>query len=126
MAVLSARDPRYLLPLGLLVPLTGVELLDLVDRRIVPRPAAIVVTAVVLLLGSLSMREFSGFNYLWKNPPDRWTEATRLQQVFGVLKVSGVRRVFSMNGMLDSQLVFYSDEQVLSRWANPLGRYPLT
>ena len=123
-ALLSARDPRYLLPLGLLVPLAGVELLDLVDRRIVPRPAAIVVTAVVLLLGSLSMREFSGFNYLWKNPPDRWTEARRLQQVFGFLKVSGVRRVFAMNGMLDSQLVFYSDEQVLSRWANPLGRYP--
>ena len=78
----------------------------------------------MLLLGSLSMREFREFNYLWKNPPDRWTEARRLQQVFGYLKVSDVSHVFSMNGMLDSQLVFYSDEKVISRWTNPLARYP--
>jgi hypothetical protein len=61
---------------------------------------------------------------LWKNPPNRWTEARRLQQVFGYLKVSDVSHVFSMNGMLDSQLVFYSDEKVISRWTNPLARYP--
>jgi hypothetical protein len=124
-ALLGARDARYLLPLGaLLVALAGVELGDLVDRRLVPERAALVVTGVVLLLGSLSMREFREFNYLWKNPPNRWTEARRLQQVFGYLKVKDVSRVFSMNGMLDSQLVFYSDEKVLSRWADPLGRYP--
>ena len=52
----------------------------------------------MLLLGSLSMREFSEFNYLWKNPPNHWTEARRLQQVLGYLKVKDVSRVFSMNG----------------------------
>jgi hypothetical protein len=125
-ALLGARDARYLLPLGaLLVSLAGVELVDLVDRRLVPRTAAFVFTLVALLLGSLSMREFREFNYLWKNPPNRWSEARRLQQVFGYLKVKDVSRVFSMNGMLDSQLVFYSDEKVLSRWADPLGRYPV-
>jgi len=124
-ALLGARDARYLLPLGaLLVSLAGVEIVDLVDRRLVPKGAAVVATLSVLLLGSLSMREFREFNYLWKNPPNRWTEARRLQQVFGYLKVKDVSRVFSMNGMLDSQLVFYSDEKVLSRWADPLGRYP--
>ena len=124
-ALLGARDARYLLPLGaLLVTLAGVELVDLVDRRLLPKRAAVFLTVVMLLLGSLSMREFSEFNYLWKNPPNRWTEARRLQQVFGYLKVSDVSRVFSMNGMLDSQLVFYSDEKVLSRWTHPLARYP--
>ena len=123
--LLGARDARYLLPLGaLLVTLAGVELVDLVDRRLLPTPAAVLLTAVMLLLGSVSMREFSEFNYLWKNPPNRWTEARRLQQVFGYLKVMDVSRVFSMNGMLDSQLVFYSDEKVLSRWTHPRGRYP--
>ena len=29
-----------------------------------------------------------------------------------------------MNGRGDSQLVFYSNEHVLSRWTDPLGRYP--
>ena len=123
--LLGARDARYLLPLGaLLVTLAGVELVDLVDRRLLPMPAAVSLTVVMLLLGSLSMREFSEFNYLWKNPPNRWTEARRLQQVFGYLKVMDVSRVFSMNGMLDPQLVFYSDEKVLSRWTHPRGRYP--
>ena len=124
-ALLRARDARYLLPLGaLFVALAGVELVDLVDRRLVPKRAVLVLTGVALLLGSLSMREFREFNYLWKNPPNRWTEAKRLQQVFGYLKVMDVSRVFSMNGLLDSQLEFYSDEKVLSRWADPLGRYP--
>jgi hypothetical protein len=123
--LLSARDARYLLPLGaLLVALAGVEVVDLVDRRLLPRRAAILATAATLLVGSLSMREFGDFNYLWKNPPNRWTEARRLQQLLAYLKVEDVSRVFSMNGMLDSQLVFYSDERVLSRWADPLGRYP--
>ena len=75
-ALLSARDPRYLLPVfAILVPLAGVELIDLVDRRVVPRQVAIFLTAAVVLLGSLSLGEFSAFNYLWKNPPNRWTEA---------------------------------------------------
>jgi hypothetical protein len=124
-ALLSARDPRYLLPVfAILVPLAGVELVDLVDRGVVPRRAAAFLTAAMVVTGSLSMGEFSAFNYLWKNPPSRWTEAKRLQQVLGYLQAEDVRRVFSMNGMLDSQLVFYSNERVLSRWADPVGRYP--
>jgi hypothetical protein len=123
--LMSVRDARYLLPLaGLLVPLAGVELGDLVDRRLVPRSVPFLVAAAVLSLGSLSMREFSEFNYLWKNPPNRWTEARRLQQVIGYLKVKDVSRVFSMNGLLDSQLMFYSNEQVLARWTYPISRYP--
>ncbi len=123
--LLTARDARYLLPLtGLLVPLAGVELIDLADRRLVPRRAVFAITTAMVLLGSLSMREFSAFNFLWTNPPQRWTESKRLQQVFNYLLVKDVRHVFSMNGMLDSQLVFYSNEKVLSRWADPVGRYP--
>jgi len=123
--LLSARDARYLLPLGaLLVPLAGIELADLMDHKILPRSVVLGITAAMLVLGGLSMREFSEFNYLWKNSPDRWTEARRLQQVLGYLKVKDVTRVFSMNGLLDSQLMFYSNEQVLARWTYPISRYP--
>jgi hypothetical protein len=124
-ALLAARDARYLLPLfAPLVALAGVEVLDLVDRRIVPARAAVVATAVMVLLGSLSLREYSGFNYLWTNPPIRWAESRRLQQLLAYLQTKDVKRVFSMNGMLDSQLTFYSNETVISRWADPSGRYP--
>jgi hypothetical protein len=123
--LLIARDPRYLLPLvAPLVALAGVELVDLVDRRLVPKSAAALAAAVVALSSAVSMREYSAFNFLWTNPPQRWSESRRLQQVFGYLHVKDVRHVFSMNGMLDSQLTFYSDERVVSRWADPQGRYP--
>ncbi len=122
--LLAARDARYLLPLtGLLVPLAAVELLDLADRRLVPKPVLFAITATMVALGSASAREFRSFNFLWTNPPQRWTEAKRLQQVFNYLQVKDVRRVFSKNGMLDTQLSFYSNERVISR-SDPLGKYP--
>jgi hypothetical protein len=124
-ALLGARDARYLLPLsGLLIPLAGVELVDFVERRIVPAKAVAAVAAAIVLLGAVSMREFSVFNYLWTNPPRRLTEARRLQQLFAYLRTKDVRHVLSMNGMLDSQLTFYSNETIISRWADPQGRYP--
>jgi hypothetical protein len=122
--LLAARDARYLLPLGApLVALAAVEVVDLVERRFVSWKTVAVVTCGTLLLGALSMREFREFNYLWKNPPERWAERKRLQQVFGYLKVKDVTHVFSMNGLLDTQLVFYSDEKILARWTHPVGKY---
>jgi hypothetical protein len=122
--LLAARDARYLLPIGApLVALAAVEVVDLVDRRLLSWKTMSVATCGLLLLGSLSMREFREFNYLWNNPPDRWSERKRLQQVFGYLTVKDVSHVFSMNGLLDTQLVFYSDEKILARWTNPVGKY---
>jgi len=123
--LLSARDPRYMLPLfALLVALAGVEVVDLINRRAESKAAVVLLTGAMAFVGAVSMREYAAFNFLWTNPPARWSEARRLQQVFGYLQVKDVRHVFSMNGMLDSQLTFYSNERVVSRWADPQGRYP--
>jgi 4-amino-4-deoxy-L-arabinose transferase-like glycosyltransferase len=120
----SVRDARYLLPLsGLLVPLAGIELLDLADRRLVPRSLVLFLTTTMVVLGSLSVWEFKDFNFLWTNPAQHWSESKRLQQVFNYLYTKDVRRVFSKNGMLDTQLMLYSDERILSR-SDPLGKYP--
>ncbi len=122
--LLTPREARYLLPLaGLLVPLAGVELIDFVDRKRVPRAMAVALTSAMLLLGAASLVEFRSFNFLWKNPAPRLSEARRLQAVFAYLKAMDVHHVASMNGMLDTQLDFYSDEQIVSRWTDPLGRY---
>ena len=121
--LLGARDARYVLPLSApLVALASVELVDLVERQLVSWKAVCLLTCGMLLLGSLSMREFREFNYLWKNPSGGWAEQKRLQRIFGYLKVKDVSHVFSMNGLLDTQLVFYSDENVLARWTNPVGK----
>src|SRR5262249_32057257 len=61
--------------------------------------------------------------FLWKNPPQRLSEARRLQHVFAYLKTMDVHYVASMNGMLDTQLDFYSGERIMSRWTDPVGRY---
>ena len=124
MVLLEARDARYLLPLsGLLIMLAAIEFIDLVDRRLVSKRMAYGLTLTVLLLGSASMREFRDFTYLWRNVPTSLSENERLQQVIAYLKAEGVRHVFSMNGLLDSQLIFYSDEKVVSRWAMGRDRY---
>ena len=122
---LRARDGRYLLPLSApLVLLVGAELVDLVAVRVVSRSAAAVAAIVLMLLGAQSMWEFRSFSFLWSNPPRSWSEARRMEQVLNYLKVRDVRYVFSMNGLLDPQLIFYSDEHVLGRSTYPDGRYP--
>ena len=114
-----------LLPLSaLLVLLAGIELVDLVDRRVLAKRTAFALTLAVLLLGAVSMFEFKGFSYLWKNPPSGLTEARRMRRIVSYLRVSGVSHVFSMNGLLEWQLMFYSDEEVLARYAAWNDRYP--
>jgi hypothetical protein len=123
--LLRARDARYLLPLGvLLVLLVGGEVVDLVDRRLLSKKIASGLTLAALLLGSLSMREFRDFTYLWKNPPNGLSEARRMRQVVDYLKARGIRHAFSMNGLLEWQLMFYSDEEVLARFTAAIDRYP--
>jgi hypothetical protein len=123
--LLRARDARYLLPLsGLLVVLAGFEIVDLIDRRLLSKRAASGLTLAMLLLGSLSMREFRDFTYVWKNPPNSMTESRRLRQVVNYLKGRGVKHAFSMNGLLEWQLMFYSNEEVLARFPSATDRYP--
>lgn len=123
--LLFARDGRYLLPLSaLLVILAGVELSELVDRRALPGRAALAIVVAMLVAGSVSMFEFRNFAYLWPNPPNSLPESRRLQLLVNALTSRGVRHACSMNGLLDTQLMFYSDERVISRWSSASDRHP--
>jgi hypothetical protein len=77
-----------------------------------------------LVAGSVSMYEFRNFAYLWTNPPNSLSEARRLRLVINALTSRDVRHVCSMNGLLDTQLMFYGDERVISRWSNASDRHP--
>jgi hypothetical protein len=113
------RDGRYLLPMsGLLVPLSGIELADLADIGASMDVAVAAVTVTVVLLGSLSLFEFRKFTYLWTNPPNGLSETNRLHRVISYLEAEGATHAFSMNGLLDSQLIFYSNEKIVARWGN--------
>jgi len=118
--LLFARDGRYLLPLSaLLVALASVDAADLLPRR-----AAVGVTAAMLVAGAVSMAEFRSFSFLWTNAPGGLSEAKRLQLVINSLTSRGATHAFSMNGLLDTQLIFYSDERVVARWATRTDRHP--
>lgn len=122
--LLFGRSAHYLLPLSApLILLVGIELADLMDRRVLPKSVVLGFAVASVMLGSVSMYEFRAFNFLWPNPPASMSEAKRLQRVFAYLKTQDVHHVFSMNGLLDTQLIFYSDEQVIARWTDPVERY---
>jgi hypothetical protein len=40
------------------------------------------------------------------------------------MKAKGVRHAFSMHALLQWQVMFYSDEQIVSRWTSEVERYP--
>jgi hypothetical protein len=118
--LLFVRDGRYLLPLAApLVALAGID-----ARELLPRRVTAAATAVMLVAGAASMVEFRNFSFLWTNPPGHLSESRRLQLVINSLTSRGVAHAVSMNGLLDTQLMFYSDERVISRWSNPNDRYP--
>jgi hypothetical protein len=122
---LRARDARYLLPISaLLIALVGIEIQDLVARWLRGRRAALAAACVALIAGGVSMMEFRAFAYLWNNPSGSMSEAARMRRVIDVLHSQGIAHVYSMNGLLGMQLVFYSDEQVVSRSADLTDRYP--
>jgi hypothetical protein len=122
---LRVRDARYLLPLSApLVVLGGEAMAALIDRRLLPKRLVAGMTCALLVLGLLSMREFRQFAFLWTNPPNSLTEAARLQRLLDYVKSRGAMHVFSMNGLLSPQLIFYSNEEVLSRSTYLTDRYP--
>ena len=123
--LLEARDGRYLLPLSaLLVLWAGVEICDLVDRRILPRPVWLAAVGGVIALQAVSMIEFRGHTYLAKTPAHRLSEGRRIEHVLGYLGMKGVRHVFSKHPLLQWQLAFYSKETIVARWVNKVDRYP--
>lgn len=85
---------------------------------------AVAITAAVLLLGAAPPSEFRSFSFLWSNPEKRSTETARLRRAVSLLEANGARHVFSMNGLLQWQLMLYRDEAVLARGTEGMDRYP--
>jgi hypothetical protein len=123
-ALVSAPEPRFLLPLGaLLVAWVSVEAGDLASRLGVPAWARAATLGSMIALGALSQVEFSSYAYLWNRPNDGVSERARLQRMVDHLESHGVRHVFSTNGLLQWQLMFYSREAVTARYTSPRDRY---
>jgi hypothetical protein len=122
---LGARDARYMLPLlAPLVMLAGFEWTDLIAPHRGPLRATAALTAILLVAGAVSVAEFRRFSFLWTNGAASMSESARLKAVASYLKAKDISHVYAMNGLLESELTFYTDEQVIARWTDPLDRHP--
>jgi hypothetical protein len=123
--LVSAPEPRFLLPLSaLLVAWVSVEVADLTSWLGVPDWARAAVAGSVIALGTLSQVEFGNYGFLWNRPDDGVPERGRLQRAIDYLESHHVRHVFSTNGLLQWQLMFYSEEAIIARYTSGRDRYP--
>jgi hypothetical protein len=124
--LLEPRDARYLMPIDVpLVFLAGVELFDAADRVRAAPSRWVAAIVVVALVQAAAMREFAGYTFMWwANAPGSPSEAKTLGTVIGYLESRGVTRVYSMNGLLQWTIPFYSHEAILARWKGARDRYP--
>lgn len=125
-ALLEGRDARYVMAMNVpLVFLAGVELFDLADRFRVPLRRCVAAILVVAAVEAVAMREFAGYTFMWwTNQPGSPSETKTLNKVIGYLESRGISRVYSMNGLLEWTLVFYSHESIIARWKPADDRYP--
>jgi hypothetical protein len=124
--LLDARDVRYLLSINVLIVfLAGVEVCDLIDRQRLSMPRLVPTVLLVLILQAVSMVEFAHFSYMWwTNSPDSPSEGQTLETVIDTMRLNGATCAFSMNALLQWQIMFYSRESVIARWTANVDRYP--
>jgi hypothetical protein len=73
----------------------------------------------------MSMGELAHFSYMWwSNPGGSPSEAETLERVIDTMRSQGAPCAFSMNAMLQWQIMLYSREPVIARWTASVDRYP--
>jgi hypothetical protein len=78
----------------------------------------------LIALGALSQLEAGDYAYLWNRPYDGAPEKDRLARTIAYVRTHDIRHVFSTNGLLQWQLMFYSDESLVARYTSDRDRYP--
>lgn len=123
--LVEAPEPRFLLPIAaLLVPWVAVEAVDLAGRLQVPEWVRAATVGSLIALGALAHVEFFDYAYLWNLPDDGVREKDRIVRAIDYLHAHGVRHVFSTNGLLQWQMMFYSHETLVARYTSDRDRYP--
>jgi len=126
----GAYGPRYLLPLGCFMLLwIGREINQLLDLKLIPKNAIIIITAILIIAGCFSMwgfRKYTLLQYMTsikKHPAG--SEEERLNDVFNYLQKHNISTTYTSEGLLLQWFIhFYSKEKIACRGFNPTDRYP--
>ena len=117
--------PRYLLPVsGFLVLWIGADISDVMDWNARLRKSCLLVLVFLIGLGTISMMEFKNFTFLSVVQSPQMSEEERMEALLTYLRANGIQHTFSLNPLLQWQIMFYSGERIISRWMSDTDRYP--
>ncbi|MBF0511219.1 MAG: hypothetical protein HQL13_02715 [Candidatus Omnitrophica bacterium] len=82
------------------------------------------VTGFFIISGILLALNFRDFYRITSSASKEGTEMQKIHKVIDYLKSNGVKRVFSVDDDLSWKLIYFSNEEILSRWNNDRSRRP--
>jgi hypothetical protein len=116
---------RYLLPLtGFLIIPLALDLSLFWDRGGRERVAAIAGVIVLSLSGALSLLETGGPTPFRAGPRGSSLEAKAIDTLVERLRSHGIAHAYSVDPILQWNVIFGSAEKVEARWISPVDRYP--
>jgi hypothetical protein len=108
---LNIKNPRYFLPLTAYSLFALFYLLNHLANKVIINSALV----FMLALGAISMYNFKDFRYEDKND---------IVELINELKSENIHYVYSEGGLLQWQIIFYSNEAIIARYKNSTDRYP--
>jgi len=116
---------RYLLPLtGAVIVLVAAGIDRLWSRGGSATIVAQIVFILLILTGTASLIEFRHVSSSGLPPLPQKGEPQALADLSAGLLNRNIRHVYSMDAMLQWQIMFASREEIKARWLNPSDRYP--
>lgn len=109
---------RYLLPISAFTFLMFFMILN--D---IPKKTVIVLLVVYIGLGSASLMEFRNYEFTTHKKMGI-SDKEQMNILISYFKENKVRYTYCKNGLLQWQLIFYSNEEIISRYDSPIDRYP--
>lgn len=111
--------PRYLLPLFGFSILLLYFLITLIKNK----TFKYVIVAFFLFWGSLSIYSFKNYKFEG-NSNDKFSGKEQINTIIEFLKYNNTHCTFTTGALFQWQLMFYSDEEIISRYIYSTDRYP--
>lgn len=108
---IDRRSPRYLMPISVYSLFAIYFLADHLKKQI----AVNAILIIMILLGSVSIYHFKNYKYESK---------AELLELINELKTRNIHYVYSEQGLLQWQIMFYSNENIIARYKSSIDRYP--
>jgi len=116
---------RYLLPLSLFLILwVSIQSFEWMNKNLSLKVFLSMGISVFIVLGALTAwnykNSYRSNHVSLKEVP----EMQKISKMIEFLKASGVKYVFSLDDGMSWKLLYFSQEQIISRWANMRSRHP--